>query len=346
MQTPRMRIAVIAPPFFSIPPDGYGGIEAVVAMLVDGLVDRGHDVTLIAAGADATRADFVATYESPQAELLGRPLPELTHAARADRALAELRPDIVHDHTASGPAVALGRSAPSVITCHGPVTGEWGEYLQAAAGGMALVAISQFQVDKAPELPWRGVVPNALDATDLPFRTDKDDFVVWLGRMSPDKGAHLAIDISRKAGKRLVLAAKCSEPDEKHYFADQVEPRLGPGVEWLGELGGHEKYELLAAASGLVFPIDWDEPFGMVMIEAMACGTPVLALGRGSVPEIVVDGVTGFVRTRPDELVEAMGRLGELDPAACRAHVIDHFGPERMVAGYEQVYADVLADRS
>ncbi|HEX6936066.1 MAG TPA: glycosyltransferase family 4 protein [Actinomycetes bacterium] len=342
MQAAPLRVALVAPPFFEVPPTGYGGIEAVLAQLADGLVDRGHDVTLIGAGRPGTKAKFVTTFDEPQAERLGRPEPELMHATRVAALLAELSPDIVHDHTAAGPAMARDRQVPTVVTSHGPATGDWGEYLAAAGTTMHLVAISQSQVALSPELPWVRVVHNSLDTSQIPFRDDKEDYVVWLGRLSPDKGAHLAIDVARKAGRRIVLAGKCNEPDEREHFEADVRPRLGPDVEFVDELEDREKYDLLGRAAAFVFPLQWEEPFGMVLIEAMACGTPVLSLARGAVPEVVADGVTGFVRQEADELVGALAQLDRIDPAACRAHVEANFGPDKMVEGYEEVYRDCL----
>ena len=166
--------------------------------------------------------------------------------------------------------------------------------------------------------------------------------MVWLGRFSPDKAAHLAIDVARQAGRRIVLVGKCTEPDEQDYFDAEVRPRLGPDAEYLGEMDAAEKYELLGGAAALVFPLQWEEPFGMVLVEAMACGTPVLSLARGAVPEIVVDGVTGYVRREADELVECLGLLDQIDPEACRQHVERSFSPDAMVSGYERVYHDCL----
>ena len=338
----RLTIALVAPPFYAVPPAGYGGIEAVVAQLADGLVRRGHQVTLLAAAGSQTEARLLPTFDEPQWPRLGRPEPELLHAARVAELIADVRPDIVHDHSAIGPAAARDRSVPTVVTSHGPATGPWGEYLEAAGDSMHLVAISQSQVDLTPALPWRAVVHNSLDAADVPWRRDKEDFVVWLGRFSPDKAAHLAIDVARQAGRRIVLVGKCSEPDEQEYFDAEVQPRLGPDAEYLGEMEAAGKYELLGRAAALVFPLQWEEPFGMVLLEAMACGTPVLSLARGAVPEVVVDGVTGFVRDEPDELVHCLEMLEQIDPKACRHHVEQAFSPGAMVAGYEQVYADCL----
>jgi glycosyltransferase involved in cell wall biosynthesis len=312
-------------------------------MLVDGLVARGHDVTLIGAGKQHTRGGFRATYDEAQSERLGSAMVELTHAARVDAMLAEMDVHIVHDHSAAGGAMARGRGAPVVITSHGPAAGEWGEYLAAVEDTAELVVISESQTRLAPQTSWRSVVHNALDITDIPLVHNKSDHLVWIGRMSPDKGAHLAIDAARKAGRSIVLAAKCSEPAEQAYFEEFVRPRLGPDVDWRGEVGREEKYEVMGQSAAFLFPLQWDEPFGMVMVEAMACGTPVLALDRGAVPEIVVDGETGFVRGRPEELVELIDSVGRIDPATCRRRVEERFSPERMVSGYEKLFLELVS---
>jgi glycosyltransferase involved in cell wall biosynthesis len=337
-----LKIALVAPPFYAVPPSGYGGIEAVLAQLADGLVRRGHQVTLLAAAGSQTEARLLPTFDEPQWPRLGRPEPELLHATRVAEHIAELQPDVVHDHSAVGPAFARDRSVPTVVTSHGPATGAWGEYLEAAGDSMHLVAISQSQVDLTPQLPWRAVVHNSLDVAAVPWRGDKEDVVVWVGRLSPDKAAHLAIDIARQADRRIVLVGKCSEPDEQEYFDAEVRPRLGRDAEYLGEMEAAAKYELMGHAAALVFPLQWEEPFGMVLLEAMACGTPVLSLARGAVPEVVVDGVTGFVRDEPDDLVQCLEMLDQIDPEACRQHVEHAFSPGAMVSGYEQVYADCL----
>jgi glycosyltransferase involved in cell wall biosynthesis len=206
-----------------------------------------------------------------------------------------------------------------------------------------LIAISDAQRRTAPDLDWCATVYNAIDAAGFPFREDKEDWVLFLGRCTPDKGMHLAIDAARAAGRKIVLAAKCTEPAETAYFETEIKPRLGPDAEWLGEVGGEQKKDLLSRARCLLFPIQWEEPFGMVMIEAMACGTPVVALRRGSVPEVVTCGVTGMVCNDPAELADAINAVGTIDPAACRNDVLTRFHPEAMAAGYEKAYQRALA---
>jgi glycosyltransferase involved in cell wall biosynthesis len=336
---------MVAPPWFELPPSGYGGIESVVADLVNQLAEQGHDITLIAAGRHRTRASrFVAVYQQPPTELLGSPLPEVMHAAGAAAALRDLQVDLVHDHTLAGPLLAHGRSVPTIVTMHGPVSDDLGEYYERLGTAVQLVAISVAQRRANPRLNWVGTVHNAIDVPTYPFRACKDDHVLWLGRFCEEKGAHLAIDAAREAGARIVLAGKCNEPAEKDYFARLVEPRLGPDVQYVGEAGAGLKRSLLASARALVFPIQWDEPFGMVMIEAMACGTPVVALARGSVPEVVVHERTGLVVDEMDDLPAALRSASDLDPVAARRHVEQHFDLPVMAQRYARVYRQVLQD--
>jgi glycosyltransferase involved in cell wall biosynthesis len=334
---------MVAPPWFEVPPDGYGGIEAIVANLVDGLVQRGHEVCLVAAGSHGTRAQqFVAVYDEAQSTRLGDPLPELLHAAAAARVLADLHPDVVHDNTLAGPLTAPGRTAPTELTPHGSVVGEPGRYLGQHHTTVHLVAISDAQRRAAPGLNWTGRVHNAIDVASYPFGEGHDGYLLFLGRFCPDKGVHFAIDAARAVGMPLVLAGKLSEPSELAYFEDAIRPRLGKDVAYLGEADSVLKRELYGAATALLFPICWEEPFGLVMIEAMACGTPVIAFRRGSVPEVVHHGRTGFVVDEPTELPEAIRRIEEIDRRACRRHVEERFDVPVMVDGYERVFRAVV----
>lgn len=339
-----MRIAIVAPPWFEVPPTAYGGAEAVCYELAQALVAKGHEVTVIGAGANHTDARFVVTFRVPP-EALGTPGRmgfELAHAARAAIALEELEPDLVHDHSNAGPLTALDRPWPTVVTVHGFVGPAEREFYGSLPAGVSLVAISHSQRRLTPHLRWAGTVYNGVRTSTLPFRRDKDDFALFLGRLNPDKGPDTAIDVARQAGIDIVVAAKHQEPDEQRYFREVIRPRLGPGVHWVGEVDADEKRDLLARARCLLAPIRWEEPFGLVLVEAMACGTPVVALARGAVPEIVADGVTGFVRDDPAELPEAVRRVGEIDPAACRRHVARNFSVRAMVEGYERIYRRVL----
>ncbi|GGR86093.1 glycosyl transferase [Micromonospora fulviviridis] len=343
-----LRIAMVVPPWLSVPPPGYGGLEQVVAGLVDGLVDRGHTVTLFGAGREnGTAADFVSTCADLQYERLGESLPELAHLAHVNRLVDPADFDLVHDHTTIGPMVAGQRRVPTVATVHGNPVGEYGTVLSNADHGVGLVAISHAQRAANPDLPWVGTVHNAMPLRDFPHkRSPGPGPVLWLARFSPDKGPDVAIRACRAAGLPLTLAGKCNEPAERRYFAQVVEPLLDEDVTLVLNADRAATLRLLVDARCLIMPIQWAEPFGMVMVEAMATGTPVVALRRGAVPELVQDGVTGLVCDRAEELPAALRAAARLDPADSIAHVAEHFSVERMAAGYEAVYRSFLAGRA
>lgn len=345
-----LHIVLVAPPYFQVPPTGYGGVEEVVAQLADALVARGHRVTLIGVGEPGTAADFVAVATHGAAEQLGEAFPEVVHALRVRQAIEELAAtgpiDVVHDHTFAGVLNAptyrrLG--IPTVLTVHGAVDGEFGEYYRRIGASAGLVAISDRQRALAPGLNWVGRVHNAIVPQRWPLRTEKEPYALFLGRYSPCKGADLALRAAHEAGVPLILAAKCIEPIEKEFFEDCVRPLLGDRDVVFGEADSTQKRQLLAGARCLLFPIRWEEPFGMVMIEAMACGTPVVALRGGAVAEVVEHGVTGWVCETPAELPDAVRRSAALDPRECRARVERLFSVDRLAAGYEAVYRETVA---
>lgn len=351
--TAPLKVALVAPPYFDVPPKAYGGVEAVVADLADALVARGHSVSLLGAGQAGTAARFIPVWERTVPEQLGNPYPEVMHAVAVRRQIERLAAteglDIVHDHTLAGPLnapVYAAAGIPTVVTVHGPVSPEMARYYRELAQDVHLVAISDRQRALAPELNWVGTVHNALRLADWPFSAKKEDYALFLGRFHPDKGAHLALEAAHAAGLRLILAGKCAEPVEKEYFEREVRPRLTNSDHVFGVANAEAKRKLLAAARCLLFPIQWEEPFGMVMIEAMACGTPVVALRSGAVPEVVVDGVTGLIRDDPAELVQALRDVLELDPAACRAHVAEHFDVHGLGTGYETAYRRAIELRA
>ncbi|HEX3298956.1 MAG TPA: glycosyltransferase family 4 protein [Actinomycetota bacterium] len=341
MSSSPLRVALVAPPWYEVPPEGYGGIEQVVGELANGLTARGHKVFLLATGQDRTDATLIRTFDEPQE--IGAPDAEtiqLVHAARVADVLDDLEVDIVHDHTMTGPLLARARAVPTVVTVHGPIDDALAAYY--AEADVSLVAISESQRRTAPHLSWVATVYNAIDVATYPFLAEKDDAFLFLGRFSPDKGVEEAIEIARATGRRLSIAAKCEDQDEQAYYHDVIRPQLDARIRYLGSVEGDEKLELLRTSRALLFPIQWEEPFGMVMIEAMVCGTPVLATERGSVPEVVVDGVTGFVRRDVGDLIEAARRIDEIDPDACRAHVLERFNVPALCEGYESAYERVL----
>jgi glycosyltransferase involved in cell wall biosynthesis len=340
-----MRIAVIAPPWYPVPPSGYGGIEWVVSLLADGLTERGHEVTLFAPPGSETEAELVPPLgEVPPAELIGDPWYEAAHAVSAYERGEEF--DLLHDHTGPvGASIGAMSDAPTVHTLHGPFTSQTSMLYRRIAQRHWFVAISQSQQSMGPPtLRWGGVVYNGIPMDRYPVREDKDDYLFFLGRADEEKAPHLAIQAARLAGRRLVLCVTTKNQREQAYWAELVEPLLGEDVEVRGECDQEQKTELLAGAAALLFPIQWPEPFGLVMTEAMACGTPVIAWRNGSVPEVVADGETGFIVESVEELAAAVARVGALDPQVMRARVKERFSAEAMVAGYERVYQQVLAD--
>jgi hypothetical protein len=343
-----VQIAEIAPPWLAVPPTGYGGIEWVVAVLTEGLVERGHDVTLFATGDSSTSARLEYAFErAPGPKFINDPLYDTIHTLHALR--DPLAFDVLHVHTPwSALAVPALLGYPTVHTLHGSFTPEMRRLYQEVGDRVRYVAISESQRSHMPELPYAGVVYNGIDVGAYPFRTEKEDFLLFLGRAHPDKGVLRAVEAAKEAGLPFVIASKVAHPEEQEYWTNEVLPSLSPDATVLGEIDEHEKRDLLSRARAVLFPIDWDEPFGLVMTEAMACGTPVIATPRGSVPEVVVDGETGFivpVESYPHEAAIAVKRLDEIDPGACRRRVQERFGKEAMVAGYEQAFQRVLDER-
>jgi glycosyltransferase involved in cell wall biosynthesis len=345
-----LRVALVAPPYYDVPPSGYGGVEAVVANLADALVEQGHHVTLLGAGRGGTRAEFVRLWDEPVPDRLGEAFPELAHAAMTRAAVHRLdrshRFDVVHDHTIAGPLNAVSYCAaglPTVVTVHGSVNEDMRQLYRAVGGDLGLVSISYRQRSLAPELNWVATVYNGVRVDKWPYRSRKGDFALFLGRFHPQKAPHLAIEAAHAAGVPLILAGKCSEPIEHEYYEREVAPRLGPSDRVYGVADAAAKRILLAQARCLLFPIVWEEPFGMVMIEAMACGTPVVALRCGAVPEVVLPGVTGLICDDPAELPDALAAVDDLDPAACRTHVASTFSTDRLAAGYVTAYRQAIA---
>jgi len=236
-------------------------------------------------------------------------------------------------------------ATPVVHTMHGPLDGEAGpvyEQIARVAPRVKLISLSLNQRRPLPDLPWVANCPNALDLAAYPVQPHRGDYLVFIGRMSPDKGAHRAIRVAKDAGLPLKMAGKMNEPPEKEYFETQVRPALGWGIEYLGEVTHAEKVELLQNARATLFPIEWEEPFGLVMIESMACGTPVIATRWGAVPEVIEHGISGIIVEDSSEMAAALEEADRLDPLECRRYVEERFSAARMVADYLAAYERVL----
>lgn len=343
-----MRIGLLAPPWAPVPPRLYGGIELVVDRLARGFQEAGHDVILFTTGDSTCDVPRLWDLETSEGGRIGAGVPELRHVLAGYEALRSTC-DIVHDHSVLGPFVArdIAPGLPVITTIHGELDAYLTPIYERLAATVPLIAISFAQRQPAPHLPIKRVIHHGIDADDFPFGDGLGDhegeYLLFLGRMDESKGAHRAAAAARKAGMRLLMAAKMRDPSEHAYFKEMVEPLLGHGVEYLGEVPHERKLELLAGARALLFPIRWNEPFGLVMIEAMACGTPVLAFPEGAAPEVVRDGVTGFLCRDEADMAEAVGRTQELQRGACRAAVEGYFSTERMVADHIAAFETLLA---
>jgi glycosyltransferase involved in cell wall biosynthesis len=335
-----LRIAQVAPLYESVPPKLYGGTERIVAYLSEELFRRGHHVTLFAAG-DSTAAVPLAPGFSRSLRLAALDhLGPMFHLPMLSDVYDQAsRFDVIHSHVdcLSFPLARLA-SVPTLSTMHGRL--DMDEFLPIYRHyrDLPLVSISDDQRRPLPEMNWVGTVYHGLPRNLLKFSPDGGNYLAFLGRMSPEKRPDLAIEIARRSGLRLKIAAKIDRTD-REYFESVIKPLLStPGVEFVGEIGEGQKETFLGGALALLFPVDWPEPFGLVMIEAMACGTPVVARPCGSVPELLRHGVTGFIGSSLDDLVSAVRNLDKISRRRCRQEFETRFTAEAMAAGYEQIY--------
>lgn len=339
-----MRIAQVAPLYECVPPKLYGGTERVVSYLTDELVRQGHDVTLFSSGGSETLAEHVpvggsATRLDPHCRD-----PLARHMVLLERVFARVHEfDVMHFHIdyLHFPLSRRYRQ-PNLTTLHGRLDIPDLDYLYAEYPSMAVVSISNAQRRPLPKLNWQGTVHHGLPLDLYPCNLHAEGYLAFCGRISEEKRPDRAIRIAERAGIKLLMAAKV-DPADREYFDDVIRPMLdSPWVEYIGEIGEEEKPAFLGNARALLFPIDWPEPFGLVMIEAMACGTPTIAYPHGSVPEVLEDGVTGFIVRNEAEAVDAVHRTPSLDRARCRAVFERRFSAERMTSDYVKLYRRVI----
>jgi glycosyltransferase involved in cell wall biosynthesis len=350
---PLMNIAQLAPPFETVPPVGYGGTERVVHTLTEELIRRGHEVTLFAAGDSHTSARLVPTcqralwHDEPACADFA-PMLSVT-VGKALRDVDNF--DVVHSHLDHfGLALSRQTGTPVVSTLHGRLDLPELKPVYREFADAPLVSISNAQRGPVAWANFVATVHHGIELDQFTFNPVPDDYLAYLGRVSPEKGLDAAIRTARKLGLPLRVAARMplrfpNEPGVRadwEYWEHVVKPLLGSDVEFVGEVGAAEKDAFLHNAAALLFPIRWPEPFGLVMAEALACGTPVLALRGGSVPEVVRDGVTGFICDTEDELVTVAGRLAEIDRRICRQEAEQRFSPAAMAKAYERVYARMI----
>lgn len=339
-----MRIAVIAPPWTPIPPTLYGGLERVVNDLAVGFDAAGHDVLLYTVGESTCPVPKRWMLPHAEGQRIGSAVPELRQVLHAYDEVQDF--DIVHDHTILGPVLArLYPHLKVVTTIHGEFNEELLDLYGRVADRVAVIAISHDQASRAGDVPIARVIHHGIVAESYPVGEGDGGYAVFLGRMAPGKGPDVAIRAARAAGLPLVIATKIREKPERDYFTTCIEPLLGDDITVKPELDPDEKARLLGGAKALLFPISWNEPFGLVMVEAMACGTPVVAFPLGAVPEVVEDGVTGFVCDDEEAMGKALTRVDELDRAACRASIEGYFSARRMVADHLDLFEELLASR-
>jgi len=342
-----MRIAQLAPTYERVPPIGYGGTELVVHLLTESLVRRGHEVTLHASGDSRTTARLRSV--TPVARRYGDPdgfrHAEHLHLANAQACFADAvdgRFDVIHNHAGlEGMVLAATSMTPVLTTNHqafvAETAGVWDRY------PWYHHAVSNAGTPLFPETGRLPAIHHGIDVESFRFGADGHGYLLFLGRFSPQKGAATAVEVARRSGRRLILAGKV-DPLEVGHFSEAIEPWIdGRMIRIVGEVGGEEKLELLAGADALLFPIDWDEPFGLVMVEALASGTPVIGFDRASVPEVIDHGETGFVVDHLDGMLRAVRQLGSISRRHCRRTAETRFAAERMTTDYERAYEEVAS---
>lgn len=343
-----MKIAIVSPLYESVPPKYYGGTERVVSYLTEELVKEGHDVTLFASRDSVTSARLIPICER-SLRLDNTCKDRLSYHVLMVQKVFEMRSqfDIIHFHIGylHFPLVRMCKT-PTVTTLHGRLDLKEFSFLYQHFKDIPVVSVSNNQRKPLPYLNWQGTVYHGLPKDLYTFHKKPGKYLAFLGRISPEKRVDRAIEIAEKVGMKLKIAAKVDEVD-KEYFEDKIKPLLkSPYVEFIGEIGEKEKDEFLGNAYALLFPIDWPEPFGLVMIESLACGTPVVAWRCGSVPEIIEDGVTGFIVENMRDAIEATKKISKLSRKNCRKSFEERFTSSRMAKDYLKIYRKIIARKS
>ena len=340
-----MRIAQIAPIVERVPPKHYGGSERVVHALTEELVRRGHDVTLFASGDSLTSATLVSAVPRSSREARMKDLYGANHSTLLNGGIAYSHQDefdIIHDHLAplSLPTAHMART-PVVATMHGHFTPENRPLFQKLSNP-GIVTISKSQIHPARDINHIGTVYNGLSMSHYPFGEKAEDFLLCVGRISVEKGVHYAIEVAQALDRHLIIAAKLDAVDVA-YFREYIEPSLSPRIEWIGEVDEEKRNSLMSRAACFLHPVTWREPFGLTLIEAAACGSPVVAFNHGSIPEIIRHGETGFVVEEVEGMIDAVNNIESIDRAACRTHALQNFTAARMADGYEEIYRQIVA---
>lgn len=343
----KLRIAQLVPFEETVPPTKYGGTELVASNLSDGLVKQGHDVTLFSVGGSKTTAKLVKIFPGPLrahtgAEVKQRESLKFMGVGKVLTAVVKGKFDIVHNHI--GWRVLPFTDIiphPVVTTLHGPLDIEYQRMVYKPYSHTPFVSISNNQ-RKPLKLNYAATVYNGIRVDRFDYLEKKDDYLAFLGRMSPEKGPVQAIQVAKKTKRRLIMAAKVDQVDVK-YFNEKVKPLIdGKQIKFLGEVGHEGKSQLLSHAAGLLALIQWEEPFGLFMAEANACGTPVIAMARGAAPEVIAHKKTGYLVHSTEEAAKMVAKLGDIKPKDCRARAQAHFSTEAMVAGYVHVYEKLV----
>ncbi len=342
-----MKIAQVAPIIERIPPKKYGGTERVVYALVEELVKRGHDVTLFASGDSLTSAKLVSVYpkslkESKFKDLYGANVYTLLNIGLSYHLEREF--DIIHDHNGyfSLPTANVART-PVVMTYHGPITPDVRQ-IHEVLRRPYLVSISKSQAKAAPNLRWAGTVYNGLEMSHYPFSNHPGRYLLFVGRISEEKGVHHAITVAKLLNLPLIIAAKLETAAswDVDYFKKRIKPHLNRQIRWVGEVDEKKRNKLMAGALAFLHPVTWQEPFGLTLIESMACGTPVVAFDKGSIPEIVDDGKSGFVVRTIKQMVRAVKKTAKLNRQEIRRYALANFNAKKMTEGYLKIYEQIL----